>query len=476
MIVQTESDRTSTDFGSNLLSPALAAVMRELGYRQLTPIQEQSIPLLLNGRDVIGQSKTGSGKTAAFTLPILERIDLNRRHVQALILCPTRELGAQVAREIRKLGRSHGGLQVLVLAGGTPLRPQAWALEKGTHIVVGTPGRVLDHLGRGTLDLEQISTVVLDEADRMLDMGFQDDIEAIFRATPARRQTVLFSATFPRSIIEMSATFQKDPVEVTIDEGQQTAPSIKQLLCEVAPDEKLAALKQLLRDQKPMSSVIFCNHKATIAQVMDVLNEAGANAGCLHGDMEQQERDRIMAKFRNRSIRFLVATDVAARGLDVPDLDLVINYDLPFKTETYVHRVGRTGRAGKSGLAISIATRKERARVGALEEFLECSLERMALNLHAHNDASNPDLDGDDSLSMDTLYIAGGRKDKLRPGDILGALTGEGSALAGSDIGKIEIHDRFAYVGVRRKFSQKALDHLRQGRIKARKFQIEIVR
>ena len=467
-----DSVRSSSDLGSSPLSPALTAVIRELGYKHLTPIQEQSIPLLLSGRDVIGQSKTGSGKTAAFTLPILERIALHRRHIQALILCPTRELGAQVAREIRKLGRSHGGLQVLVLAGGTPLRPQAWALEKGTHIVVGTPGRVLDHLGRGNLNLDHLSTVVLDEADRMLDMGFQEDIEAIFRATPSRRQTVLFSATFPRTINEMSATYQNDPVRVTIDEGEQTAPSIKQFLCEVAPDAKVATLKGLLRQQKPMSSVIFCNHKATVAEVMGILSDAGAHAGCLHGDMEQEERDRVMAKFRGRSLRFLVATDVAARGLDVPDLDLVINYDLPFKTETYVHRVGRTGRAGKNGLAISLATRKDRARVEALEEFLEATIERMALSL----DDTGPDLDTDESLSMETLYIAGGRKDKLRPGDILGALSGEGSRLVGSDIGKIEIHDRFAYVAIRRSIAQKALEHLRQGRIKARKFQVELVR
>jgi ATP-independent RNA helicase DbpA len=344
------------------------------------------------------------------------------------------------------------------------------------HIVVGTPGRVLDHLHRGTLNLEHLSTVVLDEADRMLDMGFQDEIEAIFRMAPSRRQTVLFSATFPKSILDMSATFQKDPVRVTIDEGQTTAPSIKQLLCEVAPDAKLVTLKALLREQKPLSAVIFCNHKATVTQVMEGLNEAGAYAGSLHGDLEQEERDRIMAKFRNRSLRLLVATDVAARGLDVPDLDLVINYDLPFKTETYVHRVGRTGRAGKSGLAISLTTRKERVRVEALEEFLASSLERLSLMIEERHESSDPHWNTDDSLAMDTLYIAGGRKDKLRPGDILGALTGEGSGLLGADIGKIEIHDRFSYVGVRRKLSGKAVEHLRQGRIKARKFQIELVR
>ncbi|MEO5968835.1 MAG: DEAD/DEAH box helicase, partial [Bdellovibrionia bacterium] len=344
-----------TEFSSLALSPSLLEVVKELGYETLTPIQAESIPLLLEGKDLIGQSKTGSGKTAAFSLPILEKINIQDRVVQAVVLCPTRELCTQVAREIRKLGRKNSGLQVLIISGGQPMFAQVNSLDKGVHWIVGTPGRVLDHLNRGTLDLRRVSTLVLDEADRMLEMGFQQDMEKILSEVPKTRQTILFSATFPRTIEGISRSYQKNPVRVTIEEKPQAPQHIRQVYYEVAAHVKLNGLLWLLQQNKTESAIVFCNLKATVIELARALSEIGVSSGCLHGDLEQSERDRVMAKFRNESIRILIATDVAARGIDVEDLDAVFNYDLPAKVDIYVHRIGRTGRAGKKGLAISLA-------------------------------------------------------------------------------------------------------------------------
>ena len=459
------------------ISPALLAVTRELGFDTMTPIQRESIPLLLDGKDVIGQSKTGSGKTVAFAVPLLQRLRPECRDAQALILCPTRELSSQVAREIRKLGNRQKGLRVVILAGGQPFRPQADTLANGVHIVVGTPGRVLDHLGRGTLNLGGLTTVVLDEADRMLDMGFQEDMEAIIAAAPSKRQTVLFSATFPASIETMSRAFQTRPVRVTIAEEPETSAAIRHLLYEVETEHKRQTLVALLAQYEPEACLIFSNHKAACTEIAEMLSRSGISVGCLHGDLEQGERDREMAKLRNRSIRALVATDVAARGIDVADLDIVFNVDLPAKPEIYVHRVGRTGRAGKSGLAISFATHRERAKVEAIEAMIAAPLERgqfSAANKRPSSqakDASRPQ-----EAAMLTLYVSGGRKEKLRPGDILGALTGEAGGLAAGQIGKIETHDHFTYVAVARSVGKQALISLQNGRIKGRKFQVELVR
>ncbi|MHC4847235.1 MAG: ATP-dependent RNA helicase DbpA [Planctomycetota bacterium] len=457
-------------FASLALSPSLLAVVAELGYTEMTPIQAQGIPLLLDGEDIVGQAKTGSGKTAAFSLPILQKLDLDKRVLQAVVLCPTRELCAQVAREIRKLGRKHAGLHVLVISGGQPMRAQLAALEKGVHVVVGTPGRVLDHLGRRTLDLRQVSMAVLDEADRMLDMGFAEEMEKILAALPKARQTAFFSATFPGTIEEMSRTHQRDALRVTIDEPEEEIPQIRQLVLAAEPDEKLRALYRVLAEHPHDSALIFCHLKATVGELTNTLAEAGASAACLHGDLEQVDRDRVMAMFRNRSVRLLVATDVAARGIDVADLDLVINYDLPAKPDIYIHRIGRTGRAGKLGLAVSLATRRDDRKIAAIEERIGAPLERMT--------AGGADLTRQvaRAAEMGTIHIAGGRKDKVRPGDILGALTGEAGGLRGEQIGKIEIHDRRAYVAVARDVCRKAVDSLNNGRIKGRKFRASLVR
>jgi ATP-independent RNA helicase DbpA len=468
--------KDKSSFGALPLGQDLIQVTRELGFTQMTPIQSQSIPLLLQGRDLIGQSKTGSGKTAAFSLPILEKIELRSRRIQALILCPTRELCTQVAREIRRLGRRHSGLQVLILSGGQPIFPQLCALEKGAHMVVGTPGRVLDHLKRKTLELGDVTTLVLDEADRMLDMGFEKDMEAILRKVPESRQTVLFSATFPKTIEAMSRTYQKNPARVTIQDERQAAPQIRQVLYEANPDLKVNGLLWLLQQNKPESAIVFCNLKASVSELTQTLVRAGVAAECLHGDLEQEARDRVMAKFRNRSCRVLVATDVAARGIDVEDLDAVFNFDLPPEPEVYVHRIGRTGRAGKRGIAISMATSREKNKVQNIERYTGTPFDRKTLAPVANLDREAFSTVLRKEAEMATLYISGGRKEKLRPGDILGALTGEAGGFSGEKIGKIEIHDRFAYVAIAKPLASLALQRLRDGRIKGRKFHIEIVR
>jgi ATP-dependent RNA helicase DbpA len=471
----------NAEFRSLPLSQPLLDVVAGLGYTQLTPIQQQSIPVLLEGRDLVGQSQTGSGKTAAFSLPILQRLTLETRALKALVLCPTRELSAQVAREVRKLGSKLPGLQVLVVAGGEPLRPQANALEKGVHIVVGTPGRVLDHLGRGTLDLSEAATVVLDEADRMLDMGFADDMQQILEALPRERQTVFFSATFPSSIEALSRQYQRDPVRVTIAADRDDTQITQQLVLRVEPERKLQALRWALQRYPHESAIVFANFKATVAELEKALANAGTSVSSLHGDLEQFDRDRVMAKFRNQSTRVLVATDVAARGIDIENLDLVINYELPAQPEIYVHRIGRTGRAGKTGIALSFASEREQNKIKSIELHTGVRLERttMAAPAPLDGDAADetpPAQDLERAAKMDTLRIAGGRKQKMRPGDILGALTGEAGGLSGSDIGKIEIHDNFSYVAVSKSVSRLAQQSLSNGKIKGKKFVVSLIK
>jgi ATP-independent RNA helicase DbpA len=463
-----------TDFAALGLSPALLAVTEELGFAALTPIQARAIPPLLAGRDVIGQSKTGSGKTAAFGLPLLEKLQMERRELMALVLCPTRELSAQVARELRRFGRRHPGLTVLVLSGGEPVKNQSAALEKGVHVAVGTPGRVLDHLRRRTLRVHRVATVVLDEADRMLDMGFQEDMEKILKALPEARQTVFFSATFPESIEALSQKHQKDPIRVSVEADRAEAPDIRDLVYFAEPEQKLGALRSALAQHPHESALVFANLKVTVAEIESALKSSGLSVASLHGDLEQFDRDRVMAKFRNGSTRVLIATDVAARGLDIEKLDLVVNFDLPTQAEVYVHRIGRTGRAGERGLAISLCTAREKERLQAIEEFKGASLERAELAPAARSSRSKPTPERD--AKMDTLRISGGRKDKLRPGDILGALTGDAGGLKADDVGKIEIHDRFSYVAVSKSASHAALQSLSRGRIKSRRFKIELVK
>ncbi len=477
----------STSFRELKLSPAIIAVLDELGYTAMTPIQAQTIPSLLLGKDLIGQSATGSGKTAAFTLPILQKINVKQRSVQALVLCPTRELCTQVAREMRRLARKHAGLQVLVLAGGQIIGPQISALEKGAHIAVGTPGRLLDLISRGKLNLSMLKTIVLDEADRMLDMGFTDDMEQILSALPPKRQTVFFSATFPNTISEMCDRYQTSPVKVMIsDDLTSVNPAITEKFYETHHEDRLGNLKTVLRQHPSDSTIVFCNLKVVARELAERLNDDGFAAESIHGDLEQFERDRVMAKFRNLTTRILVATDVAARGIDIPNLDLVINFDTPAKPDVYVHRIGRTGRAGRTGLAISFLSPNERHKLDYINEYTkEHQRGKNERRLEKLNWASGPvgdrAMDSNDTEvktvapAMATLCIFGGRKDKLRPGDILGALTGDAGGLKGSDIGKIEIHDRLAYVALRKDLASMALERLQTGRIKGRTFKISLV-
>jgi len=457
-----------TSFRTLALSPALLSVVEELGFSALTPIQAGAIPPLLAGQDVVGMSQTGSGKTVAFALPILQRLAAEPRELRAMILCPTRELSAQVAREFRKLGRYLPGLSVLVLAGGEPVRGQKDSLNRGVHVVVGTPGRVLDQLRRRHLKVHGVQTVVLDEADRMLSMGFQEDIEKILKALPKPRQTAFFSATFPDSVGALCEKYQQSPVWVRIEQNLQP-PEIRQLVYATEPDQKLDTLLWLLAQHPHESALIFANFKVTVAKLEQALVKANVSVAAIHGDLEQFDRDRVLAKFRNSSTRVLVATDVAARGLDIQDLDLVINFELPSQPEMYVHRIGRTGRAGKTGLAISLCASDERPKLEAIEEAGKLTLERVTRNPKSADERSvKQSLDR--GAAMVTLRISGGRKQKLRPGDILGALTGEAGGLQSEQVGKIEIHEHFAYVAIASGVAQAAQRSLSEGHIKGKKF------
>jgi len=459
-----------TEFRSLALPAELLSAVEGLGFSTPTPIQARAIPLLLNGKDIVGQSVTGSGKTATFALPILSRLNLATREIGALVLCPTRELAAQVAREFRKLGRNLPGLSVLVLGGGEPLRAQKAALEYGVHLVVGTPGRVLDHLRRRNLKVHRVGILVLDEADRMLSMGFQEDIERILKALPAQRQTLFFSATFPASIESLSQKYQQNPVWVRIEEAQEPL-EIRQLVHFVKGEQKLEALRWVLATHPHESALVFANFKTSVKEIEQALGADNVSVASLHGDLEQFDRDRVMAKFRNRSTRVLVATDVAARGIDVPDLDLVVNFELPTQPEIYVHRIGRTGRAGKAGLAISLCAESEQLRLSAIEEVAAVSLTRLARDgAKAVEPGATQQLNR--GAAMITLRISGGRKEKLRPGDILGALTGEAAGLSESDVGKIEIHEHFSYVAIASHVGTTAQKQLNDGRIKGRKFKV----
>lgn len=459
-----------TDFAHLPLSEASHRVVRELGFAQMTPIQAQSLPVLLAGRDLVGQSATGSGKTLAFALPMLDRIVLEGQLLQGLVLCPTRELATQVAATIRTLGRHRPGLRVLVAAGGVPAGPQRKALEQGVHVVVGTPGRVQDHLDRG-VDVNRVHTVVLDEADRMLDMGFADAVERILAELPKERQTLFFSATFPQSIAAMSKAWQRNPHHVRILDAVHERPPIRQVAHQIAPENRLATLIAVLQTHAPSSALIFCNFKESVRDVANALADLGFAAEGLHGDLEQRDRDRVMAKFRNGTTRLLVATDVAARGLDIAGLPAVVNYEFPHSAEIYVHRIGRTGRAGTPGLAVSLVTSRDTEKLQAAQTAAGSPIEQLPAP-RSHDKAATP---APAAQVMETLFVGGGRKDKLRAGDLLGALTGDAKLVA-ADIGRIDIQDHFAYVAL----SPAALARILKAgpglRVKGRSFRVERVR
>lgn len=450
-------------FDTLALSPAMLSNLQDLGYESMTPIQQESLPHVLSRRDVIAQAKTGSGKTAAFGIGILTQLNPRFFGTQALVLCPTRELADQVAKELRRLARFQSNIKILTLCGGVDMGPQMSSLEHGAHIVVGTPGRILKHIAKRKLDLSALEVLVLDEADRMLDMGFHDSMVEIIQHTPKQRQTLLFSATYPKEIRELSSNFQNNPVEVTV-ESVHAANHIEQHFYEIDGRNRVAALKTLLLHFQPSSCVMFCNTKQRCDEVMNELADAGFSVLALHGDLEQRDRDQVLVRFSNGSSPLLVATDVAARGLDIKDLAAVINVEIAFDPEVHIHRIGRTGRAGQTGLALSLCAPGEVTRANAIQDLQQQALRWEDLPaVPADAKASPP--------RMATIAILGGKKDKLRPGDILGALTKD-AGLPGDQIGKIDIFDTQAYVAVDRKIISIALKKLESVKIKGKVFKM----
>jgi ATP-independent RNA helicase DbpA len=431
-------------------------------YNHMTAIQEKSLPLILEGEDVIAKAKTGSGKTAAFGIGVLNKLNVKKFRIQAMIMCPTRELANQVAQELRDIARFTHNIKITTLCGGVPFMPQKHSLSHQAHIIVGTPGRILKHLKEGSFEANNIETLVLDEADRMLDMGFSDDIHEIISYIPTMRQTLLFSATYPEDIEQLAGNILMDPVTVEV-ETTHAKSTITQEFYEVDEDIKSKAVEYALAKYKSESSIVFCNTKVACDELADDLEDAGLDVLVLHSDLDQRERDETLILFSNKSYPILIATDVAARGIDVKDIDLVVNYDLPHDNEVYVHRIGRTARAGASGHSISLVS--DSYRLDDLEDALDMSIDLLNLS----------DLQTDDSFDLkskySTIFINGGKKSKVRAGDILGALTA-GVGLAKEDIGKIDILPYCSYVAVKKELEQKAFDGLSNGKIKGKYFRV----
>jgi ATP-independent RNA helicase DbpA len=456
----------ATAFSTLGLKPGLLGNLADLGYTEMTVVQAHALPRVLAGDDVLARAKTGSGKTAAFGLGLLNKLDVTAFQTQALVLCPTRELADQVAKEIRRLARAIANIKILSLCGGVPLGPQIASLQHSPHIVVGTPGRVLKHLGKKTLNLEAVKTFVLDEADRMLDMGFMDELDAILAYVPKNRQTLLFSATYPKAIADISAKVQRRPQRVDVTDDEQPA-QIAQYWCSVTRENRCDELLRALRAWGGELNLVFCNTKIDCAEVASYLQAQKIVAVALHGDLDQAERDQVLVRFANRSASVLIATDVAARGLDVKDLDAVFNFEPPKQAEVYVHRIGRTGRAGKAGVAVSLVESREEWRLQGIAELLpDANLQHLNIP-----DAKR----SDDALlpAMTTIQISGGRKNKLRPGDLLGALTADGG-VAGEAVGSIDLFDVCSYVAVRNADVAKALRQLSSRPIKGRKFRARV--
>jgi len=454
----------TTNFSKLSLSKEMLHNIEALGFTEMTPVQEQSLPEILKGSDVIAQAKTGSGKTAAFGIGLLSKLDVKKFKVQSLVLCPTRELADQVAKELRRLARGTHNIKILSLCGGTPFGPQLGSLRHGAHIIVGTPGRVLAHLTKGSLSLQSLETLVLDEADRMLDMGFIEEIDNVISHAPSERQTLLFSATYPDRIMDLSSSIQKDAINIeTI--ATESANKISECFYEAEEEHKLEALSNILFVHKPETTIVFCNMKIQTQDIAAHLRAKGIDALAIHGDLEQEQRNDVLVQFSNRSCSVLVATDVAARGLDIKELDMVVNYDLAKDEATYTHRIGRTGRAGESGLAFTIFSEGD-----AREADFYRNDTRVFENAQTLAKADDFTLKPPNV----TLVIEGGKKDKVRPGDILGALTGE-AGIDAKYVGKIDIYDRQAYVAIGRDMIREAHKQLQKGNIKGRKFDVWIL-
>ncbi|MDF1878074.1 ATP-dependent RNA helicase DbpA [Sulfurimonas sp. SAG-AH-194-C20] len=450
------------NFSSLPLSQEMLTTLDSLGYKDATAIQEQTLPLILDGKDVIAEAKTGSGKTAAFGIGLLEKLDVKRFRVQSLVLCPTRELADQVAKEIRRIARFKHNIKILMLTGGESFGRQLGSLEHQAHIIVGTPGRVLKHLNKESLELSNLTTLVLDEADRMLDMGFLEEVESVMAFAPKERQTLLFSATYDAEIINISKRIQNDAVSVKTTQVE-VANKITQLF--YATTSKEESFVKILSEFKPDNVIVFTNTKAEARDLAENLQKRKIDALAIHGDLEQYERNDVLVQFANKSCPILVATDVAARGLDIKELSMVVNFDIPFGRETYTHRIGRTGRAGAEGVAITLYTSFEAEKA---DEYRDANREFL----------DDTDLKGSTNFQLKplfvTLVIEGGKKDKLRAGDLLGALTGD-AGLKGSSIGKIDIYDRQAYVAIETRFIDEAEKALKNGKIKGKKFSVWIL-
>lgn len=459
---------TSTlSFDTLPLSAQTLTNLTQLGYTAMTPIQAASLPLTLAGRDLLAQASTGSGKTAAFGIALVEKLNPAQFDPQAVILCPTRELADQVTQEIRRLARAVGNIKVVTLCGGVALRGQTMSLEHGAHVVVGTPGRIMDHLDRGSLTLQHIHTLVLDEADRMLDMGFFDDIAKVARQCSSQRQTLLFSATYPDGIHKLASQFMREPQTVKV-QAQHDASKIKQLCFEVGEHERLHAVSQLLNHFRPESTLAFCNTKQQCRDLVEVLQAQGFSALALYGELEQRERDQVLIQFANRSCSVLVATDVAARGLDVTQLQAVINVDVTPDPEVHIHRIGRTGRAEAQGLALTLVSMDEMGNIGKIEQLQQSESVWQSLS------SLKPAAGGPLQPPMATLQIVGGRKEKIRAGDVLGALTGE-VGLTREQVGKINVNEFSTYVAVERSIARDVVQRLSAGRVKGKTVKVRML-
>ena len=456
-----------TGFATLALSPAQLDNLRQLGYLDMTPIQAASLPPALLGRDLIAQAQTGSGKTAAFALALLANLNPRRFAVQAMVLCPTRELADQVAQETRKLARAEENIKIVTLCGGVALRGQRASLENGAHIVVGTPGRIMDHLARGYLSLEALNTLVLDEADRMLDMGFFDDVANVAKQCPKERQTLLFSATYPEGIEKLARQFMREPLRVEVA-AQRSGKLIEQRFYEVTRANRFDTVAALLNHFRPVSTLAFCNTKQQCRELVAHLRQQGFSAMALHGELEQRERDQVLAQFSNRSCSVLVATDVASRGLDIEQLEAVINVDITPDPEVHVHRIGRTGRAGEAGLALSLASMNEMGAVGKIEQYQK--QESTWHPLAELTPASKAPL----LAPMVTLQIQAGRKEKIRPGDVMGALAGE-AGLTREQVGKINVTEFCTFVAIQRDAAQRTAQSLSNGKVKGKSVRVRVL-
>jgi len=450
------------NFSKLPLSKEMLSTLDSIGYKSMTPIQSEALPLIIEGKDVIAEAKTGSGKTAAFGIGLLNKLDVKKFRVQSLVLCPTRELADQVAKELRRIARFKHNIKILILCGGESFGKQLGSLEHQAHIIVGTPGRVLKHLNKESLDLSNLETLVLDEADRMLDMGFIEEIQSLLSYAPKKRQTLLFSATYDDEIMKISEQVQTNAVSVKT-ESIEVENKIQEYFYET--NNKQETLIKIFSNYEPENIIVFTNTKVQAKELADALQKVKIDAIAIHGDLEQYERNDVLVQFSNKSCPILVATDVAARGIDIKELSMVVNFDLPHGRETYTHRIGRTGRAGAEGIAITLydAYEKEKA-----DEY------KNATRVFKSAESLKSVVGFEMKPQFVTLVIEGGKKDKVRAGDLLGALTGD-AGLKGSSIGKIDIYDRQSYVAIERIVIKEAHEKLNRGKIKGKNFAVWIL-